>query len=368
MKEFIVITAFRDTGDPYRRRNLTACIATVAKNFPEAEHVVVEQCDGPESGKWFESQGFHEVTHDMVDMAIALGGTADGLFHKPVLLNTAVQTHPGHKIYMMVDADVYLERNLVDYVLAEGGDGKLVYPYGDVIYMDEMDTRRMADRHEMWFGEKDHGVTIRRQTGLTMAFTYGDFMKVRGFDREFAGWGAEDDAFMFKFLRSGMKVLRNPDQFAVAYHMFHPKVNTTEYTSDVLYKKNRILCACVRRMNDEDFAGYLAGTVEMNDLVDKYRKMGRLEIALDWLIVKQDIQAGIMKDVTLHMDTTIYDIDRTGEMSIDKIMNEVVKEDGWGGVIEFVEGVLDKIPDLPANIKDEVGGWYARAKEQCGIS
>lgn len=368
MKDFIVITAFRDTGDPYRRRNLAACIASVAKNFPEAEHVVVEQWDGPESGKWFESQGFSEVTHDMVDMVIELGGTADGLFHKPVLLNMAVQTHPGRKLYMMVDADVYLERNLVDYVLAEGGDGKLVYPYGDVIYMDEMDTRRMVDRHEMWPGEKDHGVTLRRQTGLTLAFTYGDFMKVRGFDREFAGWGAEDDAFMFKFLRSGMKVFRNPDQFAVAYHMFHPKVNTTEYTSDVVYKKNRILCACIRRMTDEDFAGYIDGSIPLESLVDKYRKLGRLEISLDWLVVNKDVSAGIMDDVTLHMDTTIYDIDRNGEMSIDKIMTEVVKEDGMEGVIDFTERVLRKIPGLPDGIRADIDRWYARAKEQCATS
>jgi hypothetical protein len=368
MKDFIVITAFRDTGDPYRRRNLAACIASVAKNFPEAEHVVAEQCDGPESGKWFESQGFSEVTHDMVDMAIALGGTVDGLFHKPVLLNTAVQTHPGHKVYMMVDADVYLERNLAEYAMAECCEGKLVFPYGDAIYMDELDTRCKVAGNELWGGEKDHGVTIRRQTGLTVAFTYNDFKAVRGFDVEFAGWGAEDDAFMYKFLRTGREVMRNTDKAAIAYHMFHPKVNTKEYTSDVLYKKNRVLCACVRRMSDDDFAEYLAGTVEMNDLVDKYRKMGRLEIALDWLVVKQDIPAGIMKDVVLHMDTTIYDIDRTGEMSIDKIMNEVVKEDGWDGVIEFVEGVLGKIPDLPANIKADVDRWYARAKEQCGIS
>lgn len=363
MKEFIVITAFRDTGDTYRRRNLTSCIATVAKNFPEAEHVVVEQCDGPESGKWFDSQGFSGVTHNLVET-----GCGDKLFHKPILLNSAVESNPGRKLYMMVDADVYLERNLVDYVLAEGGDGKLVYPYGDVIYMDEMDTRRMVDRHEMWPGEKDHGVTIRRQTGLTLAFTYGDFMKVRGFDREFAGWGAEDDAFMFKFLRSGMKVLRNPDQFAVAYHMFHPKVNTTEYTSDVVYKKNRILCACIRRMTDEDFAGYIDGSIPLESLVDKYRKLGRLEISLDWLVVNKDVSAGIMDDVTLHMDTTIYDIDRNGEMSIDKIMTEVVKEDGMEGVIDFTERVLRKIPGLPDGIRADIDRWYARAKEQCATS
>ena len=363
MKEFIVITAFRDTGDPFRRRNLAACIASVAKNFPEAEHVVAEQYDGPESGKWFESQGFDGVTYELVDT-----GCSDTLFHKPILLNSAVNAHPDRKLYMMVDADVLLERKLVDYVLAEGGEGKLVYPYGDTVYMDEMDTRRMLDRGDMWPGDKDHGVTIRRQTGLTMAFTYRDFQKVRGFDPEFEGWGAEDDAFMFKFLRTDMEVWRNTDTTAVAYHMFHPKVNTATYTADVVYMKNRILCACIRRMSDADFAGYLDGTLALNDLVDKYRKLGRLEISLDWLIVRKDVSAGIMDDVLLHMDTTIYDIDRTGEMSIEKIMTEVVKEDGYEGVIDFVDGVLHKVPNLPENIRAEVDEWYARAKRECGIS
>lgn len=358
MKDFAVITAFRDTGDTYRRRNLAACIATVAENFPEAEHVVVEQGDLPDSGKWFGSQGFSGVIHELVNT-----GCRDDLFHKPILLNSAVEAHPGRKLYVMVDADVYLERPLVDFVIAEGGEGKLVYPFGDVIYMDEMDTRLMVKEHRLWVGLKDHGVTIRRQTGLMMAFTYGDFKKVRGFDREFAAWGAEDDAFMFKFIRAGMEVVRNPDGFAVAYHMFHPKVNTKEYTDGVIYQKNRILCACIRRMGDEDFAGYLSGEIGLDSLVDKYRKLGRLEISLDWIIVKRDLAAGIKNDVAIHMDTTIYDIDRSGEMSIDKILSEVYLEDGPEGVIVFVEGVFNRITGVPEDIRADIDRWYAAAKE-----
>ena len=359
MKEFLVITAFRDNRDPYRRRNLAACIASVARIFPEAEHVVVEQCDGPESGKWFESQGFTGVTHDMVDMATALGGTADGLFHKPVLLNAAVQAHPGRRIYMMVDADVYLERNLAEYAMAECCEGKLVFPYGDAIYMDELDTRCKVAGNELWGGEKDHGVTIRRQTGLTVAFTYDDFKAVRGFDVEFAGWGAEDDAFMFKFLRTGREVMRNTDKSAIAYHMFHPKVNTPEYAGGVTYRKNRVYCACIRRMQDGDFARYLEGEKTLDGLVAKYRALGRLETSLDWKVSATK---------TLHMDTTIYDIDRGGEMSIDRIMEAVEHEDGPEGIIWYVENVLNTIGDIPGDIRADVDRWYAKARKECDIS
>jgi len=368
MKDFLVITAFRDTGDPYRRRNLATCIGSVAKNFPEAEHVIVEQLDGPGSGKWFDSQGFTGVTHDKVDMAIALGGTADGLFHKPVLLNAAVKTHPDRRLYVMVDADLYFTRDLAEYAMSEGGEGKLVFPYGDALYLDELDTRRYIEYGTIWPGEKDHGVTIRRQTGLAVAFTYGDFGQVRGFDEDFAAWGAEDDAFMYKFVRLGKRVLRNPDRSAVAYHMFHPKVNTPRYVGEATYRRNRVLCACIRRMSDVDFAGYLAGKSTLDSLARKYREMGRLEISLDWAVARKDPAAGIPEDIVFHMDTTIYDIDRGGEMSIDRIMEAVVKEDGMEGVVWFAEHVFFKVAGLPAGVRADVERWYGRAKAACSIS
>lgn len=348
MKDFIVITAFRDTGDPYRRRNLAACIGSVSRNFPEADHVVAVQ-GGTVPGDFPGVSVLH--VRDI---------PADGLFHKPMLLNSAVESFQGRKLYVMVDADVYLERSLAGYAMTEGGEGRLVFPYGDTVYMDEMDTRRLLSGKGLWPGEKDHGVTIRRQTGLTVAFTYNDFMSVRGFDREFAGWGAEDDAFMYKFIRSGRRVVRNPSREAVAYHMFHPKVNTREYTSGVVYRKNRVYCACVRRMSDADFAGYLRGESGLDPLVAKYRGLGRLEVSLDWPIVRKDLAAGVKDDVVLHMDTTIYDIPRDRGMSIDLVLSAVEREDGPEGVAEFIDGVLGKIPGLPGNVREDIGRWRAR--------
>jgi hypothetical protein len=68
------------------------------------------------------------------------------------------------------------------------------------------------------------------------------------------------------------------------------------------------------------------------------------------------------------MDTTIYDIDRGGEMSIDRIMEAVEREDGPEGIIWYVENVLNTIGDLPGDIRADVDRWYAKARKECGIS
>ena len=41
--KFLVITAFYDKGDRYRRRNLTATLANNMRLFPEAMYCVAEQ-------------------------------------------------------------------------------------------------------------------------------------------------------------------------------------------------------------------------------------------------------------------------------------------------------------------------------------
>ena len=344
MKDFLAITAFRDTGDRFRRRNLAACIDAVARNFTAADHVVVEQG----TGEWYDSRGF-AAKHSTMDIP--------GDFKKSTLLNSAVRDNPGYKFYVMVDADLYMTEKLAASITEKSADGRLLYPFGDAIYMDELDTKRFLEKGTLWPGDKDHGVTIRRQTGLCMSFTANDFERVRGFDEDFTGWGAEDDAFMFKMKRSCVEISRNLDTDAVAFHMFHPKVNTDEYLKGANYRKNRIMCACMRRMNDGDFARYVSGETTMAELVEIYRAKGRLEVNLDWLVVPGTPPLYADK-VILHIDTTIYDIDRSGTMSMSKILSEVEKEDGPEGVIDFVDKVLSKITDLPEDIKREVEWWY----------
>lgn len=346
MKKFLAITAFKDTGDKYRRRNLQACMRTVFDTFPEADHLVIEQGNG----EWFStlnSQANHVLMEDT------------GSFRKSTLLNRAVTGNPGYSGYVMVDADVYFTRKLADYVIANTADNRLVFPYGDTLYLDEVDTKRLVATGTIFRGEKDHGVTLRRQTGLCNSFTRNTFDAVAGFDEDFTGWGAEDDTFMFKFRRIGAEILRNPDPTAPAIHMFHPKVNTDSYLESPNYRRNRVMCACVRRMSDEDFSDYLSKKATMEELVDKYKKMGRLEIQLIWEVVT---------GTTLHIDTTIYDIDRTGKMSMGKILTAVYEEDGYAGIIEFVDGVLGRIPGLPKEMQDEIASWYTRARAACAAS
>jgi hypothetical protein len=280
----------------------------------------------------------------------------DGSFRKSTLLNTAVTANSGYSGYVMVDADVFFTRKLAEYVITNTADNRLVFPYGDTLYLDEVDTKRLVATGAPFGGDKDHGVTIRRQTGLCNSFTWNTFNAVSGFDEDFTGWGAEDDAFMFKFRRIGAEIRRNPDQSAVAFHMFHPKVNTDAYLESPNYRKNRVMCACIRRMTDEDFTAYLAHTVSMDDLVDKYKKLGRLEIQLVWEIVR---------GTTLHIDTTIYDIDRHGKMSIDKILTAVYDEDGPAGILEFIVGVLSNIPGLTPEMRGQMESWYERAQAEC---
>ena len=340
----LIITTFSESGNPmmnrFRHRNLQECISRCQQVFPSADHCVAVQGASP----WFDSVEFRGKRINL---------ESPGSFRKPLLLNAAVRENPGYDMYMMVDADVYLTKELVEYAVANCTPGRLVYPYGDTVYMDETDTRSMCADGKLLPGTKDHGVTIRRQTGLCMAFTPGDFEAVAGFDEAFSGWGAEDDAFMFKFRRKGFEVLRNSDRAAVAYHMFHPVVSTPRYIAGGEYRHNRVCCACMRRMSDEDFADYLAGRTDMDSLLAKYRAMGRLEVELNWRCCPE---------CTLNIDTTIYDIDRSGEMTMKKVLDAVLAEDGPEGILEFAENVLYRIPGLPAEMKKDIDSYCDDAR------
>lgn len=346
MKDYLCITAFGLTGnafnDRFRLRNLGACVSRVREAFPEADHVVEWQLRPGEAipGGFGRCRGVEE----------------EGPFHKTMLLNCAVRENPGYRAYVMVDADVYMTRGLAEYAMANCADGRLVFPYGDTLYLDEADTVRLCGTGAPWPGEKDHGTTIWRQTGLCNAFTRGSYDRVGGFDEAFSGWGAEDDAFMYKFRRCGMEVLRNPDTSVPAYHMFHPAATSGGYMESPGYRRNRAYCACIRRMSDADFSDYVAGRAAMDSLVDKYRALGRLELELRWRVSPTDV---------LKIDTTLYDIDRSGEITIGKILAEVLREDGYAGVVDICEHVLYEVDGMYPGMKDEVDRWYGEAKERC---
>lgn len=335
MKDFLIITAFYDTGNTFRRRNLAASITHNLEVFPEADICIGEQ----NCSEWFKAQKF-PVRHVFIDDA--------GPFKKTPLLNKCVSGNPGYKAYIMVDADVIITAEVVKFIKENYDKASLVFPYGNAIYMTEVDTRRLIAHQNLLPGNKDHGVVIDRQTGLCNVFTWDTYQKVGGFDESFTDWGAEDDAFVVKCKRLVGPIKRNRDESAIAYHMFHPIVNTTDYLKhSPVYLKNRVRCACIRRMSDEDLHAYVSKERTLEELITKYDALGRLQVKLEWPCTPR---AG------LYIDTTIYDIDRTGEMSFTKVMAAIELEDDTKYCIEFIDDVLLKIPDLNKEQRDEING------------
>ena len=343
--KFLVITAFCDKGDRYRRRNLTATLANNMKLFPEAMFCVAEQ----NPSGWFDTLNMDKERLHHIGLNI------EGGFRKTALLNAAIESEPDADVIAMVDGDVFLDSKVVDYIRNHWNDGSLVFPYSEAMYLKETDTRLLVGGKPLLPGYKDHGVTIDRQTGLCNVFTRHTWTRIGKYDEEFVNWGAEDDAFLTKCRRVIGPIHRNREPGCVAYHLFHPVVNTEDYLKhSPLYMANRVRQACIRRMSDEDLQRYISGTVTLSELVDKYSDMGRLKVSLEWQCTPQS---------ALHMDTTIYDVDRTGEMSFTKVMDAIEEEDSAGYCVTFIDDILLKLPDLSAVQMDEIMGLRRKYEE-----
>jgi hypothetical protein len=342
---FLAITAFRDNGDRYRRRNLTATLSNNMRLFPEATFCVAEQ----NPSGWFETLNMDtgRVRHVKLDI--------EGEFRKTALLNAAVSEVPDADVVAMVDRDVFLTDKVVDYIRGHWQDGSLVFPYSEAMYLKETDTRLLVGGKPLLPGYKDHGVTIDRQTGLCNVFTRDTWKRIGGYDEEFVGWGAEDDAFLTKCRRLVGPISRSREDGCIAYHLFHPVINTEDYLKhSPLYLANRVRQACIRRMSDEDLGHYVSGKAKLSDLVEKYGELGRLQVSLEWQCTPTS---------SLHMDTTIYDVDRSGKMSFTKVMRAVEEEDRAEYCVTFIDDILLKLPDLSPVQLDEIMGLRKHYEE-----
>ncbi len=351
--KFLVITAFYDKGDRYRRRNLVATLTHNTEVFDDAFFCVAEM--NPTG--WFDDLKFSEdrIKHVTIKR--------EGPFCKTALLNKAVLDNPDYDVIVMVDGDVFLSQEVVDYIRNNWDRGSLVFPFSEAQYLKETDTKRLIQGMPLLPGYKDHGAVIDRQTGLCNVFTRDTFEKVGHYDEDFVGWGAEDDAFLTKCKRLVGPIHRNRKPGYIAYHLFHPVVNTVDYIKkNKIYTDNRVRQACIRRMSSEDLEKYIHGKVTLSDMVRKYDDMGRLEIKLEWRCTPNS---------GLFIDTTIYDVDRTGEMSFAKVMQAIEVEDGCAYCVNFIDDILLAIPDLnEAQIKEIMGlrKHYEEEAAKCSSS
>ena len=348
MPEFSIIMAYMDGKNSFRRRNLFAVIDRCLSLFPEETIVVAEQ------GKSSVSEKLDTYNPRLIHVTVEDGKR----FHKTKLLNTAVGEAPGNYI-VMVDADTYLDdvaaKSIYDSVARLKNEvplkTALIYPFDSVDYLTEGQTRDLLAGNPVNSKFCDHGVHIHRQTGLCNIFEKGCWQSVRGFDEDFYEWGAEDDAFAYKLKRKIGKIVRVPGH---VYHLFHQKVDNEKYVQSPVYLNNRKMCACIRRMSDEDFDSYVDGHVCMAELVEKYDRMRRLSVRMAWPCTPKTV---------LTIDSTIYDLGPEDEMSITKLLETVMAEDGPGYIPFFVREIFGPIKDLSDSQKEEIRVFLERAEK-----
>lgn len=344
MPNFSIVMAFMDGKNSFRRRNLFAVIDRCIELMPSAEIVIAEQGESSQSEKL--STYNPNVKRIQVDAGMR--------FHKTKLLNEAIKS-AASDVIVMVDADSYLSEDAVKSI--ENGTELLrrnccgiLYPYDGVDYLIEAQTRHLLDGGRINSKFCFHGVHIQRQTGLCNMYLKSTWEAVGGFDEDFYEWGAEDDAFMYKIKRLVGPVCRMTGH---VYHLYHPQVNTDEYQASPVYIHNRKLCACIRRMSKDDLDDYVARKVTLAGLVDKYEQKKLLNVELKWACTKNFV---------LRIDTTLYDIDYSDELSFTKILSAVMSEDGPSYIPTFVHEVFDSITDLSEEQRKEISDFVERAK------
>lgn len=333
MKKFLYIYTFYST-DQCRLRNFRASIEQLKSVDPEVDICVVEQ------------NGFSsipEVTfHHKVDIE-------DTNFHKTALLNFAVDNHPDYTHYVMIDADSWIDAGVVDNIHNQCDEAPIVFPYETCVYLSEAQTRRKCRHESVDIPLRyNSNIPITRQTGLINCFSKETYQQVGGFDKEFVGWGAEDDAFVFKIRRvTGKRELRCKG--GAVLHLWHKKVNDRSYLEGVRYKKNRAYCSLIRRMTDEEFKRYLDNETTLDEIYKDFAARGGIE---------GDASLIVGPSLLLKVSTSIYYVP-TLKPTVTEFLTEVLAEDGTDIVKSFVNTYVTEKQAYPEVLK-EVEAFYEK--------
>jgi len=330
--KFTVVIPFSNNNKPFRLRNLQQVIINYNKLASDFDIVVVEQ------------NGNGEVRDALKDYKIKYLNieTPSNLFHKTLLLNKAISTLKTDYI-IMSDADCLLTDIGIESIRTECDKGSILFPFSSVNYYNEMNTRRYCKGEQSINANDDRNLPIKRFTGLVNCFSMETFNQVGGFDDDFIGWGAEDDAFVIKCERIKSPVYRT-NLSSEVIHLFHPKVDNPEYKQSDIYINNKKRVACIKRMSDDDLKSYVTGNVKLDKLISKYESLNMMDLELKWRLGNS----------TVKLDSTIYDMDNISDMSISKILQCIYDVDGRDLLHQIINTIDIKVTGLTESQKQEI--------------
>jgi len=333
----------------YRIRNIKAVVSNYLNNFTDCKVVVVEQVS---MGTKYASECFLEFVVDTNFRVYPLQVEGDR-FNKSYLINTAVREYIETDIIMMSDADCILPHLSTEYLITHLQGTSIYFPFSKVNFLNEAHTRRLISDKPLIQAAVKQDHFINRYTGLVNLFTRTTFNAVGGFDESFEGWGGEDDAFVDKCNRIVAPIKRSIDDTTLI-HLYHPKVNTSEYLNTECFTWNKKRVATIRRMPIKRLHSYVEslqdGVNVLDDIVREFDRDGKLSFSAEI-----SIGSG-----TINVDTTVYDIiPKDGRVELDGILDAVYRTDGPLFLDYIINQIDTKIVDMTEFEKNIVDKYRA---------
>ena len=172
----------------------------------------------------------------------------DDGFRKSLILNKAVKEASGDYI-IQIDGDIVMERHFIADHVKVMGKGRFVR--GNRAYLDEKLTREWTEGYKRgdlagvhvppksgYLSKSNSNrkmayyrilnfltggrAKVLRVRGCNMAYWKTDFVRVNGYNNDFAGWGWEDTEFAIRMHNAGVRI-KKMKFVGIAYHLFHPE-------------------------------------------------------------------------------------------------------------------------------------------------
>lgn len=319
----------------FRLRNLKYVVQYYKKALPDATIYVAEQ------------NGDGSLSHILPDVIYKNINIDHDKFSKSELLTKVINENVVTTYIIMVDNDCILSEDGIKLLHGALDNCSVFIPFRSINILNEGHTRQLVRDGEFLKIVKRDRMHVSRYTGGFNLFTKQTFDTVGGFDDEFRGWGAEDDAFLTKCERLCGPVLRTQVNIELI-HMFHPKEDKPEYLKSDNYNRNKKFVACLKRMSIEDLRDYVNqkrnGNVHaLQDKVNKYDVDNKLAI-----MCEVHVGSGVVS-----MDTTAYNIipDKTGCIGLENILQAIYNCDGKEFVLNVIDQIEAKIFDCSDNDK-----------------
>ena len=230
---FTLITLL--TGnDPERLRNFKIWYNYYTHHFKDANIIVVSQNDHP------------DLTDFVVQKHIKFE-TNKKLFNRSKCINNGVKASDTEKC-IVLDSDILIPKENIEFFLGELDNHNFCIPYNYCMNLSEDETKSVDI-------DNLTGGTIRMSKNVSkggvLFCNKSKFLQIKGYNENFWGWGAEDDAFFY--VVQTLDKIHRPDNDYKIYHLNHKRVGGTNPHYIINYK----LLIMIANMNKEQLIKFL---------------------------------------------------------------------------------------------------------------